>query len=111
MTWWLDNIQARMNCETWQDAQVAQGVEFPYVPLDRMCESCQFVCKHRWRFYGLTGKSGKTYYTAPSCPVLWKFHPRNLLAQMTENPSQRSPQPAAHADAHPLGPIQYRLGL
>lgn len=74
-----EQTAARLGAEVWQDAQDA---EFPYLPLDRLCDGCMYTCRLRWRFAGLTGRSGHVYATGPNCPVLWRFSPYNPLAKV-----------------------------
>lgn len=76
-----DQVQARENAESWQDRQAGAGNEFPYLELDRMCGSCMYACKHRWRFAGLRQRDGGVYLVGPMCRVLWNFSDHNPLRE------------------------------
>lgn len=72
-----DLNNARINLEAW----FAANPDETYHQFDAKCAGCGFTCKKEWRFAGLQGVSGKWYYVAPSCPVLWRFSNRNPLRQ------------------------------
>ena len=85
-----DLTQARLDCEKWLDEQSTQR---PDLELDKLCDSCMYVCKLHWRFQGMTGASGCFYNVGPMCQVLWRFHPRNpfhngTIPKQADNPSR-----------------------
>lgn len=73
-----EQTASRQRAEEWQDEQTKAGNEFPYLALDKECESCIYVCKRRWRFAGIE-MNGSVMTVGPTCPVLWHFSPYNPL--------------------------------
>lgn len=82
-------VAARLALELWLGMQAKGGDEFPYLPFDRMCQTCMYVCKEQWRFHGLRGASGKLYTVGPLCPVLWQFSPLNQFVTIQQEKHER----------------------